>query len=91
MKTEDWKKDLTPEQSDGLKACKTGEEAMAFCKEHGLAIPDELLDVIAGGQQSNNWFQRYFWGKHCPICDDGMIWQNGRWECYGCGNVFSDD
>lgn len=54
--------DLTPEQREKAKACKTPEEILEFAKEEGLELSDEQLDGIAGGQH---------WACHC---DDGYAY-----------------
>ena len=40
---------FTEEQKEKAKACKTPEELMAFLGKLGAALPDELLDAVAGG------------------------------------------
>ena len=40
---------LTEEQKEKAKACKTPEELMVFWGKLGVALPDELLDAVAGG------------------------------------------
>lgn len=42
-------KDLTKEQIEKAKACKTREEKLAFLKKYNIEIPDELLNEVAGG------------------------------------------
>lgn len=41
--------DLTVEQKERLKACKTPEEIIALAKEEGVNLTDEQLEGIAGG------------------------------------------
>ena len=41
--------DLTPEQLEKAKACKSGEELSAMAKELGYELSDEELDAISGG------------------------------------------
>ena len=41
--------DLTPEQIEKAKACKTAEELAAIAKEEGAELADEALEGIAGG------------------------------------------
>ena len=41
--------DLTDEQKEKAKACKTIDELTALLGEMGIALPDELLDAAAGG------------------------------------------
>ena len=41
--------DLTPEQQEKAKACKTPEDMIALAKEEGYSLSDEELDAISGG------------------------------------------
>ena len=41
--------DLTPEQQEKAKACKTPEDVLALAKEVGYELSDEELAGIAGG------------------------------------------
>ena len=43
---------LTDEQKEKVKECKTMEELMDFAGKEGLELPDELLDGVAGGGSS---------------------------------------
>jgi len=45
-------KDLTPEQMEKAKACKTIEELSAFAQAEGLELSEEQLEGIAGGHNS---------------------------------------
>ena len=47
--------DLTPEQQEKARACKTPEEVLALAKEEGYELSDEQLEAVSGG----SW-----------ICDD---------------------
>ena len=40
---------LSPEQRERAKACKSPEELAALVEEEGLELSDEMLDGIAGG------------------------------------------
>ena len=40
---------LSPEQQERAKACKTPEELSALAEEEGLEISDEMLEGVAGG------------------------------------------
>ena len=42
-------KDLTPEQQEKLKACKTPEELAALAEETGFELTGEQLEALAGG------------------------------------------
>ena len=50
--------DLTPEQQEKAKACRTAEDILALAKEEGYELSDTELESIAGG---------YFWddGSDC--------------------------
>lgn len=41
--------DLTPEQQEKARACKTPEDVLALAKAEGYALSDEELDAISGG------------------------------------------
>ena len=47
--------DLTPEQKEQARACKTPEEMMALAKKLGYKLSDEELDSIAGGGSWSCW------------------------------------
>ena len=42
-------KDLTPEQQEKAKACKTPEDILALAQAEGYELTDEELDGLAGG------------------------------------------
>ena len=42
-------KDLTPEQMEKAKACKTPEEMLALAKEEGYELSEDELNAISGG------------------------------------------
>ena len=41
--------DLTPEQMEKARACKTPEDVLALAKEEGYDLSDEELQSISGG------------------------------------------
>ena len=53
MKTEGWFpmefKDLSPEQQEKLRACKTPEEMLELAREEGYELSDEELEAVNGG------------------------------------------
>ena len=53
--------DLTPEQQEKARACKTPEELMALAKEEGVELSGEQIEAISGG---------YVWS-----CSDDCSWQ----------------
>ena len=50
--------DLTPEQREKAKACKTPEDIIALAKQEGYKLSDEELQAVSGG-----------WGD-CDDCGD---------------------
>ena len=52
--------DLTPEQLERAKACKTPQDILALAKETGYELSDEELSSISGG---NAWDE--IW--ECPV------------------------
>ena len=47
-------KDLTPEQQEKAKACKTAEDLLGLAKEEGYELSDADLDAVAGGA---SWYE----------------------------------
>ena len=47
---------LTDEQKEKAKECKTIEELMDFAGKEGVELPDEFLDDVAGGESG-------FWSR----------------------------
>ena len=41
--------DLTPEQQEKARACKTPEDILALAKEEGYVLTDDELSAIGGG------------------------------------------
>ena len=60
---------LTDEQKEKAKACKTTDEMMALAGEWGLELPDEALDAVAGGG--------------CGTCSDCMTYCPDDGYCPG--------
>ena len=48
-KYEKYIKDLSPELQEKARACKTTEELNAFLAENDLEMPQEVLEMVAGG------------------------------------------
>ena len=59
---------LPEETKEKLRNCKSEEEAMEILKGDMVAIPDEVLDAVAGGV----YCDEEFWCSHCgmnrPCC-----------------------
>ena len=43
-------KDLTPEQKEKARACKTPEELFALAKEEGVELTEEQREAVSGGR-----------------------------------------
>ena len=56
--------DLTPEQCEKAKACKTAEELLALAKAEGYELSDEDLEEISGGRK---------WGDPCEDWGCGIV------------------
>jgi len=41
--------DLTPQQKEKAKACKTPEELLALARKEGIDLTDEQLESVSGG------------------------------------------
>lgn len=46
-------KDLTPEQQEKARACKSADELIKLAEAEGVELNDEQLDTIAGGAWYN--------------------------------------
>ena len=46
---------LTDEQKANVKDCKNMDEFMALAGEWGIDLPDDVLDVVAGGKDIGPW------------------------------------
>ena len=64
---------LTDEQKERAKACKTMEELMAFAGKEGLELPDEMIDAVAAGRDDE-------------LSDPGCRIYSSTCELYGTGS-----
>ena len=53
--------DLTPEQQEKVKACKTADEILALAQEEGYELTDAELEAVSGGD---------FWDVDWSWCSD---------------------
>ena len=73
--------DLTNEQQEKAKACKTYEERLAFIEECGIELEDDMLDDVSGGGQPCWDKTPHKTNKHeCPKRNRG---KNHEWEKTG--------
>ena len=60
-------RDLTPEQKERARACKTPEDILALAKEEGFELADEeLLAIAGGGDWVCNKDGNYCWSQSYP-------------------------
>lgn len=57
--------DLTPEQQEKAKTCKTPEDVLAFAKEEGVELTDDQLEALSGGWDECD---NYTGKKHDRFC-----------------------
>ena len=62
---------LTPEQIEKAKACKSADELMALAKAEGVELTDEQLDQISGGSV---WDEATYTELKCPSCGKKITW-----------------
>ena len=63
--------DLTPEQLEKARACKTPEEALSLAKSIGRRLSEKDLEMISGGTM---WGQ----GDHCILCGSNNVTQQTK-------------
>lgn len=72
--------DLTPEQLEKAKACKSSEELAALAAEVGVKLSDEELESLSGGN----------WATDCPKEGCEGYWDEPevckKWKCYHYGD-----
>lgn len=57
-------KDLTPEQQEKARACKSAEELAELAKAEGVELSEEQLEAMAAG---GNWLCSEECLKYCPF------------------------
>ena len=84
-------KDLSPELQEKARACKTKEELNAFIAENELELPDDALELVAGGcgtcehdsdKSLENWV---YIGSTMPVIHGKEIANLGKSCCSKCG------
>lgn len=51
--------DLTPEQQEKARACKTAEDILALAKSEGYELSDEELESVSGGINWGDFIDAY--------------------------------
>jgi hypothetical protein len=91
---------LTSEQAERAKGCKTDEERRAFLEDIGIELTDEQIEGIAGGRKKN-----LSPSSKCPANDDkghkyvytgrtrpgsifGDWWPDKEKRCEYCGDTY---
>lgn len=61
-------RDLTPEQREKAKACKSAEDILSLANEEGYELSDEQLEAVSGGDW-DCWSvcTKYKHGPTCPM------------------------
>ena len=80
--TEEYIKDLTPEQQEKAKACSTKEELLQLAAEEDVEIPMEALKNVAGGCGSLE--------PYCADCGSKNIdidYDCYEYRCCDCGST----
>ena len=80
---------LTPEQIEKAKACKSTDELVALAKAEGVELTDVLLEKISGG---NVWDDSSFKEANCQGCGKRVTWTGGSERpvmCPYCGRRFN--
>ena len=62
---------LTDEQKEKAKACRTMEELTALAAKEGIELPEEALDMVAGGYP-------VIAPPDCPYCKNVDAWSLGQ-------------
>lgn len=57
-------KDLTPEQQQRARDCKSAEELLAFAKEEGYELSESDLEAISGGWDACNVVEDCYTALH---------------------------
>ena len=88
MNLEDYIKNLTPDLQEKARACGSVNELLALAKEAKVPVPDDALEAIAGGDQSDLEKCRPKM-PNCPACGSSNVvyeWLDYEFICNDCGN-----
>ena len=81
MDNEDFIKGLPPELQEKARGCKDTEELVAFIREEGYPLPDEMLAPLAGGANTEKVGNACPWS--CPRCGSTDTYDDGGGETGG--------
>lgn len=87
MNLEECIKNLAPDLQEKARACGSIEELLALAKEAKIPMPDEALEAIAGGDDSEvgNCKPKM---PNCPSCGSSDVkyeWLDYEFICQKCG------
>ena len=89
--------ELSSEQADLARSCKSPEERLSFIKESGIELTDEQLEAISGGlppsapevvcQGQYPYHDDVETGRTRPGRYFGDIWPDVEYRCRRCGKI----
>lgn len=84
MKLEDYIKNLPTDLQGKARACGSVDELLALAREHRVALPDEVLEAVAGADGPDPENCR---PARCPRCGSTNITfiDASYYYCYDCG------
>ena len=95
MNLENYIKNMPPELQEKARACGSAQELLALAKEAEIPVPDEALEAIAGGDDSDSENCKDICCPKCGSKDFKKIgeYQYGRadiyrLQCNNCGTVW---
>ena len=76
--------ELTPEQIEKAKVCKTADELLELANAEGVELTDEQIEQVSGGRMWNH-------PGSCPACGKENIYHYGsEYYCRDCGHKWTD-
>ena len=79
MNLDDYIKSLPPEVLEKARDCKSLDEFLALADEKGVPLPEDIMEMIAGGKNGN---PKNCGGPKCPQCG-GKSFSEEKEEYYG--------
>ena len=90
MDIEKYLKDLSPELQEKARGCKSTDELIALAEQEGVALPQEALAAIAGGNDPE--VGKCGENPPCPKCGSKHVYEDGLpgdwtwYKCQDCGH-----